>query len=44
MEVTLGSGEQMEETLSEDAEPGDYTYEVLEGDDVVYEGTLSVEG
>lgn len=43
MEVTLGSGEQTEQTLSEDAETGEYTYEVLEGEETVYEGTFTVE-
>lgn len=43
IEQTLASGEEIEATVPEDAEPGEYTYQVLQGEEVVYEGTFSVQ-
>jgi hypothetical protein len=43
IEEVIPAGGELEVALPEDAEAGDYTYEVLEGDEVIYEDALTVE-
>ncbi len=43
IEQTLGSGEQAETTVPDDAEAGQYTYQVTQDGETVYEGTFNVQ-
>lgn len=43
IEETLPAGGQLEVILPDDIQPGEYTYEVLEDGEVLYEGSLTVE-
>jgi hypothetical protein len=43
IDETLPAGGQLEVILPDDIQPGEYTYEVLEDGEVLYEGFLTVE-
>jgi hypothetical protein len=43
IEETIPAGEQVEVQLPDDAEAGTYTYQVLEGDETIFEHELTVE-
>jgi hypothetical protein len=43
IEETIPAGQQVEVTLPADAQPGTYAYQVLEGEETVFEGDFTVE-
>lgn len=43
IDETIPAGESLEVTLPDEVEAGDYPYEVMEGDESVFEGNLTVE-